>query len=113
MKSSLRGIHFHAREIETPPTLPRPGSFDTSLTIPAEIINATQHVERFDTACEFWVIINTVIWQHYDIPNPGIPEYITIGVAEAAYHQLLNWAANLPPSQARGEENDHGIMMMQ
>jgi hypothetical protein len=108
----MHGRHCNVLEIQTAPLLPLPGTFKTS---PANEAGSrvTQHAEMFDSLCKLQVIGNDILWQYHGVKSKRSLNNPSMEFAETAYRRLLSWTANLPINQARGDQSNHGIILMQ
>jgi hypothetical protein len=87
-----------------------PGGTDTVGTDATTSTITQSGAPGFNACCKLWTIFNEVLWKYYGSPPGRLP---SLEVAKGVYHRLLSWAASLPPSLARSDQNSHSVIIMQ
>ncbi|KAL1875854.1 hypothetical protein Daus18300_003045 [Diaporthe australafricana] len=102
---SVHCLHFHNAALESPPTLPTPGTFERTDT-PETLVSPPSrlHVQVFDAQCRLWVIFHEIASSYYNSYNTKVSLVALSEFAEATYRRLLQWAEALPLQLARASQ---------
>ena len=68
----------------------------------------------FNYLCKLWKIAQKFIWEYYDgEERSAADDKASSKFAEGILFELLEWASSLPLELARGDHNDHGVVLLQ
>ncbi|OTB20414.1 hypothetical protein K445DRAFT_299437 [Daldinia sp. EC12] len=118
MSSSIRSLHLHRAEIETPPLLPMPGDyFDTHGYTSYAYSHQRTHIptrvgEGFKAICKFNLIVHDITRAYFGTSDTVPAARATIEFAEQIYGRMLDWASSLPLELTRGRRNRHSTLML-